>query len=317
MWGSVFPGQGSQHTGMGKFLWDNFTGTQRRFEEASDLLGVHFKKLCFGSSESELALTENTQPALLLVSTCLSEALAEYPLQISAGHSVGEYGALVSTGVLSFSDAIRAVRVRGKAMQEAVPVGKGGMLAVIGLHPQQVKQLCDWATKECPAGPLEPANYNAPGQIVVSGSLKTIKFLRENYTSDLIQEAPKKVRFIPLKVSAPFHCSMMKPAQEIMKDFLDGITFSKPKYTIIQNVSAKEEADPKVLKENLIQQVTQSVRWVESIQKIKALGSNKIIEMGSGKVLSGLIKKIDPEITVYNINSLDEFKGVENVFTQK
>jgi [acyl-carrier-protein] S-malonyltransferase len=312
---------------MGRFLFDNFKIAKERFEEASDVLGQNFKKLCFEGPESDLALTENTQPALLLVSTVTYQvAQAEFRLQIGAGagHSIGEYAAVVCSGALDFADGLRAVRKRGQAMQKAVPVGEGAMLAVLGLNEEQVRKLCLWAELETGLSPLEPANFNAPGQIVVSGSARLIEWVRTNAKTELFlkQEAPlPKMRLIPLNVSAPFHCSLMKPAQDEMRQVLSDLSFKKAAWPIVQNTTAQESQDPEVIRQQLIDQVSGAVRWTDCMQRLKQMGFVQSVELGAGKVLSGLAKKIDSEIDsgsrqTLNVNSIDDFKILETAMLE-
>lgn len=310
MWSALYPGQGSQHSGMGKFLFDEFTVAKRLFEEASDTLGVNFKKLCFDGSEDDLALTENTQPCLLLVSTAtyavLHTELGFVP-SVAAGHSIGEYAAVVTSGSLSFPDGMRAVRKRGQAMQSAVPLGKGGMTAVMGLEPEQVFELCRWAEKESGQSPVEPANINAPGQVVISGNKALLDWIPLNFKAEMFTGT--RVKFIPLKVSAPFHCSMMKPAQEEMAAVLGAMTFSNARFPIIQNVSALPVTVGADLRNNLIQQVSSPVRWIECVQEMQKYGANRGVEVGCRKVLTGLVKKIAPEsFKMFGLNSIEELK---------
>lgn len=315
-WGAVYPGQGSQHPGMGKFLFDNFKYVQELFEEASDSVGVDFKKLCFEGPEEDLALTENTQPSLLLVSTASFQTIQkEYDWNpvAAAGHSIGEYAALVNAGVISFSDGIQAVKLRGQLMQSSVPVGEGAMLAVMGLSPEQVAQLCQWTTEKSGITPLEPANFNAPGQIVISGNAKAISWLQENFDKTIFNPEPRKVRLIPLKVSAPFHCSMMNKAEEGMRNHLESIDFSDAKHPIVQNFNAQQVTTGADLRENIIRQVSAPVRWVECVEELKNTQVTQCIELGCGKVLSGLIKKIDSEnLKTFNLNSMEDFKAIES-----
>ena len=315
MWAAIFPGQGSQHPGMGQFLFDNFNEAKQLFEEASDCLKLDFKKLCFEGPDKELALTHNTQPALLLVSVTthkILSSLVPIPYVASAGHSVGEYASMVSSGVITFTDALLAVRQRGEFMQAAVPVGKGAMLAVMGLSPIQVDQLYSWACEKSGLTPVEPANFNAPGQIVISGSAPLIEWLQENIDKSIFDPPIKKLRLIPLKVSAPFHCSMMKPAEEQMRQVLENIEFKPAALPIVQNTTAQPVQDPQQLRENLIQQISSPVRWVECVEELKKLGVTNCIELGSGKVLSGLVKKIDSDhLKTFNVNSIDDIKSIE------
>jgi len=315
MWGAIFPGQGSQVPGMGKFLYQEFALARQIFEEASDSLSLDFKKLCFDGSEADLALTENTQPCLLLVSTATYRVLnAElgFTPQLAAGHSIGEYAAVVAAEALAFADGMRAVRRRGQAMQSAVPVGHGGMCAVVGLTPEQVFELCRWAETASGQTPVQPANINAPGQIVISGKKSLLDWIPGNFKADMFANSPR-VKFIALKVSAPFHCSMMKPAEDQMAAVLGDLQFSSAKFPIVQNVNAEAVRDGNQLRANLIKQISAPVRWIECVQNMRSRGVTKNIEVGCGKVLAGLVKKIDSEgLRTFNINSLEDFKSVEN-----
>ncbi|MGZ3770548.1 MAG: ACP S-malonyltransferase [Bdellovibrio sp.] len=312
----AFPGQGSQQPGMGRFLFDNFKLAQEIFEEGSEALKQDMKKLCFEGSETELALTENTQPALLLVSTATQKVLRrEFGIKINAaaGHSIGEYAALVAADVIRFDDAMRAVRARGQAMQSAVPVGQGGMVAVLGLEPEQVDVLCSYAVKNSGVGPLSAANFNSPGQIVISGSQKTINWLKDNFKPEnIFAEVPKRAKLIPLTVSAPFHCEMMKPAEDKMRFVLTAMEFNKATFPIIQNFHAKAETDGPALRENLIRQVSAPVRWTQSMEVLKSMGHAHVIECGAGKVVQGLLKKIDGEFfKVMTTTSMEDLKNIE------
>lgn len=313
MWSALFPGQGSQHPGMGKFLFDEFALAKQTFEEASDSVSIDFKKLCFEGSEADLALTENTQPCLLLVSTATFRVLENelgFKPGVVAGHSIGEYAAVVSAGSLDFSSAMKAVRQRGQAMQSAVPLGLGGMTAVMGLEPKQIFELCAWAEKETGDGPVQPANLNAPGQIVISGKKSVLDWISANYKPELFPGT--RAKFIPLKVSAPFHCSMMKPAEEVMGRVLGDMKFSDARFPVVQNVSASPEQNGDTLRNHLVKQVSAPVRWIECVQKIIQMGSHRTIEVGCGKVIAGLVKKIDSEnLKTFNINSIEELRNLE------
>lgn len=313
MWAAIFPGQGSQHVGMGKFLYENFALAKNLFEEASDVLSVDFKRLCFSGPEEELALTENTQPALLLVSTATYRVLQSVrPISFAgaSGHSVGEYAALVAAGSLNFADAVSAVRSRGQAMQSAVPVGEGGMLAVLGLLKPQVEELCKWVESET-GGVLEPANFNTSAQTVISGQMSAIQWLCENYRPQNSSGPAAKAKLIPLKVSAPFHCSLMEPAKTQMESVLNDTHFADAKYPVVQNVNAQPEKIAAVLRKNLLEQITAPVRWVECVETLKGLKVQRLIEFGSGQVLKGLVKKIDAELEVLSVNSLEDLKKLE------
>lgn len=315
MWAALFPGQGSQSVGMGRFLFDNFPVARQVFEEASDTLRQDFKRLCFEGPESELQLTENTQPALLLVSTATYRVVQETTgvvISAGAGHSVGEYAAVVAAGSVSFADALKAVRIRGQAMQKAVPVGQGGMVAVMGLNEEQVIRLCQWSEQTSGLKPIEPANFNAPGQIVISGSQVLIEWMKTNAKADIFAPETPRMKLIPLSVSAPFHCSLMTSAEEEMRRVLSDTHFNDTQWPIVQNVTAQETQSGGVLRDNLIKQVSGAVRWTQCMSRLKALGSKKMIEFGSGKVLSGLAKKIDSEAPApFNINSLEDLKALE------
>jgi [acyl-carrier-protein] S-malonyltransferase len=314
-WAALFPGQGSQSVGMGQFLVENFAVARELFEEAGDTLKLDFKKLCFEGPEKELQLTENTQPALLLVSTAtfrVIERTLGIKVGIGAGHSVGEYAAVTAAGAVRFSDALRAVRTRGQAMQAAVPVGQGGMVAVMGLSEAQVAHLCQWSEKTSGLEPIEPANYNAPGQVVISGSQALIDWMRANAKADIFAPETPRMKLIPLSVSAPFHCSLMKPAEEKMAEVLGEIEFKDAEWTVVQNVTAQPVKDAASLRQNLIRQVSGAVRWTQCMQEMKTLGATQYIEFGSGKVLSGLAKKIDSAApTPFNINTLEDIKALE------
>ena len=317
MVGFVFPGQGSQHVGMGQFLVNEFKAATEVFEEASDAISLDMKKLCFDSSESDLAMTENTQPALFVVSAALNRVLTEViglKPSIGAGHSVGEFGVLYSAGVLSLRDAVQAVRTRGKAMQEATPLGVGGMLAVMGLEMKAVQKLCHWAVEGRPQWVLSPANENSPGQIVISGHLEAIDFVQTQFKAEEVLGETKRVKFIPLKVSAPFHCALMKPAELKMQEVLSQLEFNVPRFPVVQNIDAESSLDPEVVRTKLIAQICGPVRWVECVDTLKKQGASKLVEVGSGKVLSGLIKKIDSDqIQTFNVNHLDDLRQIEKV----
>jgi [acyl-carrier-protein] S-malonyltransferase len=312
---ALFPGQGSQQPGMGKALFESETLARQTFEEASDALSFDLKKLCFEGSESDLALTENTQPALLTNSVATVRVYQKkFGLNFgaTAGHSIGEYSSFVLGGVIPFSTALKAVRLRGKAMQNAVPVGKGSMAAVMGLEPDQVIQLCEMATKDSKTGPISAANFNAPGQIVISGSALTLEWLGAQKIETFFPEV-KRFKMIPLKVSAPFHCALMQPAEDQMRDFFTPLQFENSQLPILQNYHAKFETEAGKLKENLIRQVTGSVLWMQSMEALKLAGMTTCIEFGSGKVLAGLLKKIDSEsFKVFNTTSSEDMKMLED-----
>lgn len=314
MWGSVFPGQGSQQQGMGKFLVEEFKDAKEVFEESSDSISFDLKKLCFEGTDADLALTENTQPALVTASSALDRVLQNqfgFKPQFGAGHSVGEFSAMVSAKAVSVGEAVAAVRKRGQFMQEAVPVGQGGMLAILGAADEDILKLCAWVEKTSGFTPLEPANFNSPGQVVLSGSAKAIAWLQKNFNAEEAGLSVSKIKMIPLKVSAPFHCSMMKPAQEKMAVVLGNINFQEAKFPIVQNVHAHDETNPSILCDHLVTQISHPVLWVQCVQRLKNLGITKLVEVGTGQVLKGLNKKIAPEIPVFNINSIEDLKNLE------
>ena len=313
----VFPGQGSQFVGMGEFLIQEFPQSKKVFEEASDAIGVDVKKLCFTGPETDLALTHNTQPAILTVAAAVFEVLrteTQLDFKYTAGHSVGEYGALSFSEVISFSESIRSVRLRGQLMQSSVPVGVGGMAAVLGLADEQVSELCRVTLKTIFEASsqkliLSPANLNAPGQVVISGHLSALEFLKTNLKTEMFPEALRKAKLIPLNVSAPFHCELMKIAEEKMADHLKSVQFKNAGKAVVQNITARGETDSFLIKENLIKQVSGAVRWTDSVLELKKLGTTQMIECGAGKVLTGLIKKIDPALEVLWTGTLDDLKN--------
>jgi [acyl-carrier-protein] S-malonyltransferase len=311
----LFPGQGSQSPGMGKFLFDQFSVARETFEEASDALSLNLKKLCFEADMKELSLTANTQPALLTTSTATFRVLQkefDVKFKMTAGHSIGEYGSFVLSEAMSFTDAVRAVRLRGESMQSAVPVGQGGMAAVLGLEDEQVVKICELVSERTQSV-LQAANFNCPGQVVISGSVAAIDHLKNDFqVADHFPEI-KKIKLIPLQVSAPFHCDLMKPAEDTMRALLTGTKIHDAKTPILQNFTARVETKSSVLRENLIRQVSGSVRWTQSMKVLLEQDLTTCIELGHGQVLSGLLKKIDSSrFRVFNTSNLEDLEKIEN-----
>jgi [acyl-carrier-protein] S-malonyltransferase len=299
----LFPGQGSQAVGMGKDLYDKFSVAKRIFEEADSALGYPISQLCFEGPEDKLKLTEITQPAILTVSIAAQRVLAEKGItpQFVAGHSLGEYSAHVCVGTLKFSDAVRLVRNRGKYMQDAVPVGVGAMAAILALPIEKLQPVCEQAGRET-RQVVSPANVNSPDQIVISGNQASVK-----RAAELAKEAGAK-RAVMLPVSAPFHCSLMKPAQDNLAKDLAQTEFANPHIPVICNVDATVVSSGALAREKLIQQVTGAVQWVRSIETLIANGVNTFIEVGPGKVLSGLMRQIDRSKTVLNIENSESLE---------
>lgn len=295
----VFPGQGSQYVGMGKDLYDAQPAFQQIYDQADKVLGYSLTDIMFNGPEEDLKLTSNTQPALLTMSAALWELLKDrINPDFFAGHSLGEYSAHVAAGSISFEDAVLAVHNRGKFMQEAVPVGMGAMAAVMGAKDEDVVRVCDEINS--PSTVCEPANFNSPGQIVVAGHKEAV----EEFGVKIKEIGAKRVVMLP--VSAPFHCSLMMPAQEKMAEYLQNITISEPAVPVCTNVDAALESDAKSLENALIRQVSSSVRWTESVQAMIDAGVETFYEVGAGKVLSGLIKKIDKKVKCVNISTLED-----------
>jgi [acyl-carrier-protein] S-malonyltransferase len=284
----IFPGQGSQAAGMGKALYDAEPAARAVFDEADDALGFRLSTLCFEGPEAELSLTANTQPAILTTSIAalavLRQRIASAP-SLAMGHSLGELSALVAVGALGFRDAVRLVRLRGQAMQEAVPAGSGAMAAVVGMSEAEVEQLCADAARADEVCAL--ANENGGGQIVVAGHAEAIGRL-----ISLAKE--RKRRAIPLKVSAPFHCALMQPAAERLAAALAEITVGPMTAPVVTNVEAEPNADPSRVAALLVRQVTSRVRWEASVRKAVHMGVTRAIEVGHGKVLAGLVRRIAP-----------------------
>ena len=293
----VFPGQGSQYVGMGKELCEQFSCASKVFAEAEDALGFALSQLCFAGPEAELRLTENTQPAILTASIAALRVLeAETALRpaLAAGHSLGEYSALVAVGALRFADAVKVVRERGRLMQQAVPAGSGAMAVILGLAMDAVRAICADASQ---GEVVAPANDNGGGQIVIAGSKNAV-----TRAMSLAKERGAK-RALDLPVSAPFHCQLMRPAADGLKEILRDVAVQPFAVGVVTNVEAEVNRDASRVKTLLIEQAVQPVRWQESIMKISQLGCGRALEIGPGKVLKGLIKRIAPALETDNFEA--------------
>ncbi len=299
----IFPGQGSQYVGMGKELFENFSVAKRVFEEADDTLHFSISSLCFKGPEDALKLTENTQPAILTTSVGALRVLETekgMTPQFTAGHSLGEYSALVASGAFSFPEAVKTVRLRGKFMQEAVPVGEGAMAAVLGMEKEQIEELCE----ACSSGEvLAPANFNCPGQIVIAGHSKAVERAIER-----IKQGGKKAVLLP--VSAPFHSPLMKPAGERLEKALEEVSVNDLKIPVVTNVEAEVNHSRERVKGLLVAQVSSPVRWEESMRKMIEKGIEQVLEIGPGKILSGLMKRIDNRIETKNLEDLQTLNKI-------
>lgn len=303
----VFPGQGSQYAGMGKDVAETFPAARRVFDEIDASLGYSISRLCFEGPEEELKLTQNTQPAILAVSSAIHAVLEdEFELarrDLVAGHSLGEYSAIVSVGGLEAAEAAKIVHLRGKFMQEAVPVGTGGMAALIGPTVEEARAICEEAAQ---GEIVSVANINAPGQIVIAGTKngidRAITFAKERGVK----------RAIALPVSAPFHCDLMKPAEERLRPVLDEANLKDLWVSLVSNVDASPIGTATAVRNALLRQVASPVRWVESVQKMIAMGVRRFVEIGPGNVLTGLIKRIDSSVELINVSdvpSIEAFVG--------
>lgn len=303
----LFPGQNSQYAGMGRNLSERYAVARRTFEEADDALGFSISNLCFEGPEEQLRLTEYQQPAICTVSVAALRALGEQGLSpaLVAGHSLGEYAANVAAGSLAFADAVRIVRSRGRFMQEAVPTGKGAMAAVLGLNSEETARACADAAAETQKV-VSAANFNSPEQTVISGEASAV----ERAAAVCKERGAKRV--VMLQVSAPFHCALMQPAQDRLAELLRATNFSQPAVPVVTNVDAALETDPEKLRDALIRQVTGAVRWVESMRLLIAQAPTHFVEVGPGKVLSGLVRQIDrnqPYTNVEDEASLEKTKA--------
>jgi len=300
----IFPGQGSQYAGMGKDLADNFRVAKDLFDEADEALGFNLSQLCFNGPEEDLKLTTNTQPAILTVSVAALRVLQEekgYTADYLAGHSLGEFSALVASGTLSFADAVRTVRARGSFMQQAVPVGTGSMAAILGVESSILEEIC----LEAAQGEIvSPANFNSPGQVVIAGNTSAV-----NRAIEIAKgRGFRKAMLLP--VSAPFHCALMTPAGEKLAEALADIELQEILIPVVSNVEAKPNSDKGKVKDLLVKQVSAPVRWEDSIKFMVQDGVSSFIEIGPGKVLSGLVKRIQKDSGISNIEDLSSLKAL-------
>lgn len=293
----VFPGQGSQYVGMGRELADRYPEAAAVFQEAEAALGRPLARLCFNGPAEELTLTENTQPAVLTVSVACYRVLQAHGVVPAAvaGHSLGEYSALVAAGSLTFAEAVKLVAKRAQLMATAVPAGQGGMAAVLGLDAEKVVTLC----REVKEGTVEAANFNAPGQVVVAGDRQGLSSLTR-----LAKEAGAK-RVIPLQVSGPFHSSLMEPAARELAEVLQKVPLADPLVPLVSNVTADYVYTAAAVRENLVKQVASPVRWEEGIRRLVEDGYHTFVEVGPGNVLSGLIKRIDRRAVVGQVENIE------------
>ena len=306
MFSLVFPGQGSQKIGMVREFYEKYDLTKQLFKDADAILNTPISKIIFEGPDEKLNLTENTQPAIFLASYCIFEIMKkEYGYNFEkfkyfAGHSLGEYSALACSGAIKFEDAIKILQQRGKSMQEAIPNGSGGMLVVLGISSKELEKNLEENNNsyECYV-----ANDNSQLQVVVSGLKKDIELL----SNDL---SKKKIKNIKLNVSAPFHCKLMKPASEKMENYINNLSINRLERPIISNVTAKEVLIPEEIKRLLISQIEKKVRWLESVEFMINQGTKNFIEIGPGKVLSGLIKRINKNANIKSLNSEQDVKDL-------
>ena len=291
----VFPGQGSQFVGMGKDFYDHYSEARNLFEEANEILQYDISRICFDGPEDTLRLTENTQPALLIHSIMALKILRENGINsvLAAGHSLGEFSALVAAGALKFQDAVRLVNLRGKFMQEAVPVGIGSMAAIIGLPIEKIQELCERVSSN--SNLVQPANLNSPVQTVIAGHKEAV----ETVSKDALTAGAKKAVLLP--VSAPFHSALMKPAEIKLQKELEATEFYDLSFPVINNIEAKPIVKGNDARESLVKQVCSPVRWCETMQYIVDQKIDSVIELGSGKVLSGLMKRYNKTINCYQV----------------
>lgn len=298
----VFPGQGAQKVGMGKDFYDQYDVAKKLFKEADEALGYSIMNMCFEGPEEDLRLTANTQPAILTMSVIANEILKENGIQpdVAGGHSLGEYSALVAAGVMDFQDAVLLVHKRGAFMQEAVPVGQGGMAAIIGLEDQVIIDACAKATDE--AGEVQAVNFNCPGQTVIAGTTKGVEKAVE-----LLQAAGAKKAVI-LPVSAPFHSTLMKPAAEKLAAELDKVQLHDAAFPVVANVNGQLQTSAEEIKKNLVAQAASPVKWIDCVKTMQEFGADTFVEAGPGKTLCGFNRRIDRQIKSLNVEDVESLQ---------
>ena len=302
----VFPGQGSQYAGMGRDVAEKYPAARRVFDDIDAALGYSISKLCFEGPEEQLRLTENTQPAILAVSSAIHAVLEEHGVarrDLVAGHSLGEYSAIVSVGGLTPAEGAKIVHQRGRFMQEAVPVGAGGMAALIGPTVEEARAICEEAAE---GEVLSVANINAPGQIVIAGTKTAVD------RAIAVAKQRGVRRALPLPVSAPFHCELMKPAEERLRPIIEEASFKDLWVSLVSNVDASPIGTATAVRNALLRQVASPVRWVESVEKMVAMGVKRFVEVGPGNVLTGLIKRIDSSVELVNVSDVPSLEAFLN-----
>ena len=306
----VFPGQGAQAVGMGKDFCGQYEVAEKLFKEADEALGYSIQKMCFEGPAEDLKLTANTQPAILTMSVIANEILKEHGIQpeVAGGHSLGEYSALVAAGVMDFRDAVLLVHKRGQFMQEAVPVGEGGMAAIIGLEDAVIADACEKASAE--AGAVQAVNFNCPGQTVIAGTTQGV----EKAVEALQAAGAKKAVILP--VSAPFHSTLMKPAAEKLAAELDKITLRDAAFPVVANYNGKLETKAADIKANLVAQADHPVLWIDCVKTMVEFGADTFVEAGPGKTLCGFNKRIDRKLTSMNVENLETLQKVLDYFKE-